>query len=57
MVSGLTTIFSFSSLAFTPHRGIASMGILLGIGVLLIQVFTLVALPAFLRGDGERMAA
>jgi predicted RND superfamily exporter protein len=43
----LTTIFSFSSLAFTRHQGTASMGILLAIGLLLTLVCSLVILPAF----------
>ena len=47
--SGLTTLFSFVSLAFTPHLGIASMGQLLAIGISLIVFCTLVVLPAFVN--------
>ncbi len=43
----LTTIFSFSSLAFTAHRGTASMGILLSVGLLMTLICALVVLPAF----------
>ena len=43
----LTTIFSFSSLAFTPHQGTASMGILLAVGLLMTLICALVVLPAF----------
>ena len=43
----LTTIFSFSSLAFTSHQGTASMGILLSIGLLMTLICALVVLPAF----------
>lgn len=43
----LTTIFSFSSLAFTSHRGTASMGILLALGLLMTLVCALIVLPAF----------
>lgn len=43
----LTTVFSFSSLAFTAHQGTASMGLLLAIGLLLTLVCALVVLPAF----------
>jgi len=43
----LTTIFSFSSLAFTRHQGTASMGVLLAIGLLLTLLCSLVILPAF----------
>ncbi len=45
--SGLTTLFSFVSLAFTPHLGISSMGTLLAIAITLIIICTLIILPAF----------
>lgn len=45
--SGLTTLASFVSLAFTPHPGMASMGELLAIGLSLVVFCTLVVLPAF----------
>ncbi len=43
----LTTVFSFASLAFTPHQGIASMGVLLSVGLMLTLICALVVLPAF----------
>jgi len=43
----LTTIFSFGSLAFTSHEGMASMGVLLAVGLLLTLICALVVLPAF----------
>jgi len=43
----LTTVFSFSSLALTPHQGTASMGLLLSIGLLLTLICALIVLPAF----------
>jgi predicted RND superfamily exporter protein len=43
----LTTIFSFSSLSFTAHRGMASMGILLSVGLLMTLICALIVLPAF----------
>ncbi len=43
----LTTIFSFMSLAFTSHVGMATMGELLAIGLLLTLLCALVILPAF----------
>jgi len=46
--SSLTTILSFSNLAYTSHVGIASMGQLLTLGVLLTLIGCLVVLPAFL---------
>ncbi len=45
--SSLTTLCSFSSLAFTPHQGTASMGILLAIGITFTLLCTLIVLPAF----------
>jgi hopanoid biosynthesis associated RND transporter like protein HpnN len=45
--SSLTTICSFSSLAFTPHIGTASMGLLLAVGIFFTLVCTLIVLPAF----------
>jgi hopanoid biosynthesis associated RND transporter like protein HpnN len=47
LYGSLTTVFSFSSLAFTSHQGTASMGLLLAIGLLLTLICALVVLPAF----------
>lgn len=49
LFSSLTTLCSFSSLAFTPHRGTASMGLLLSIGIFFTILCTLIVLPAFSR--------
>ena len=46
----LTTVFSFGNLAMSPHVGMASMGQLLTIGMLLTMVTTLIFLPAMLTG-------
>lgn len=46
--SSLTTMLSFSNLAYTSHVGIASMGQMLTLGVLLTLIGCLVVLPAFL---------
>lgn len=56
--SALTTVFSFSSLAFTPHAGTASMGELLALGLMLTLLCALVVLPAFspLAWNGPRPA-
>lgn len=45
--SSLTTLLSFTSLAFTNHQGIASMGLLLAIGITFTLICTLIVLPAF----------
>jgi len=43
----LTTVFSFVSLAFTHHRGTASIGLLLAVGLMLSLLCSLIVLPAF----------
>jgi predicted RND superfamily exporter protein len=48
--STLTTVCSFGNLAFSPHRGMASMGELLSIGIGFTLLCTLVLLPALLDG-------
>ena len=60
VLSALTTIASFASLAVSPHRGTASMGILLAVGLTFMLLTTLILLPALLtvaeqiRGRGPR---
>jgi hopanoid biosynthesis associated RND transporter like protein HpnN len=49
VVSCLTTLGSFGSLALSRHRGIQSMGQLLSIGMVCVLVSTLVVLPAWLE--------
>lgn len=44
--SAITTIASFGSLAFSAHRGIASLGLLLVIGLALTVLANLLVLPA-----------
>jgi hopanoid biosynthesis associated RND transporter like protein HpnN len=48
-LSALTTILSFSTLSFSPHRGMASMGKLLTICIGSYMVATFVFLPAVLK--------
>ena len=47
--SALTTICGFGSLALSTHRGMATMGALLTIGVCLMLVCTLLVRPALLQ--------
>jgi hypothetical protein len=42
----LTTISSFVGLAFSPHQGISSMGLVITIGIFWIMACTFVVLPA-----------
>lgn len=53
--SSLTTMCSFSSLAFTPHVGTASMGVLLAVGIFFTLVCTLIVLPAFYGNKSNRI--
>lgn len=53
--SALTTIFSFGDLAFSPHLGMASMGRMLTLGMVLMVISTLVVvLPALLPRRARR---
>ncbi|MFQ5668694.1 MAG: MMPL family transporter, partial [Candidatus Binatia bacterium] len=54
--SALTTIASFGSLGLSPHRGMASLGHMLTIGVCLTLVCTLVVLPALGRSASAKPA-
>jgi predicted RND superfamily exporter protein len=51
--SALTTIGSFGSLMLSPHRGTATMGELLTIGVGFTLICTLIVLPALLRSRAK----
>jgi predicted RND superfamily exporter protein len=52
--STLTTIVSTSSLSFSAHRGIASMGMLLALCLSFILICTLILLPALIELSGKR---
>ncbi|MFA6172241.1 MAG: MMPL family transporter [Kiritimatiellales bacterium] len=53
--SALTTLCSFTSLAFNTHQGTASMGLLLSIGIVLTIACSLLVLPALaVMGREER---
>ena len=45
----MTTIASFGALAFSPHRGIASLGMVLVMGLGFTLLCTLVVLPALIE--------
>lgn len=47
--SALTTTVSFGTLALSSHRGVASLGVVLSIGMVLTVVSNLVVLPALLE--------
>jgi len=48
LLSTLTTIGTFAALALSPHRGTASIGLLLTVAILFLLVFTVILLPALL---------
>jgi uncharacterized membrane protein YdfJ with MMPL/SSD domain len=50
--SSITTLCSFSSLSFTDHQGMASMVLLLSIGLFFTVLCSLIVLPAF---SGKRV--
>jgi hopanoid biosynthesis associated RND transporter like protein HpnN len=52
--SAVTTMLSFAALGMVPHRGIASIGQLLTVGVALVLVCYVVVLPAVLEWDDRR---
>jgi len=53
--SSLTTLCSLVSMAFTPHLGLASIGLLLSIGLVLMIVCTLLVLPACAHKTGDSL--
>jgi hopanoid biosynthesis associated RND transporter like protein HpnN len=50
--SALTTTISFGTLAFSSHRGLASLGVVLSIGMVLTVFCNLIVLPSLLRVGG-----
>ena len=54
--AGLTTVVSFGSLAVSTHRGLASLGTLLTVGIVWVLVCNLILLPALLAARTEREA-
>jgi predicted RND superfamily exporter protein len=51
----LTTIVGFVTLAFTAHRGLASFGITLTLGITFALVFSLLVLPSLLKFAAPRL--
>ena len=49
LFSGLTTIFSFSTLFFSSHNGTSSMGLLLFISLSNTLITSLILLPIFIK--------
>ena len=49
LLSAMTNISGFGNLAVSPHKGMASMGVLLTIGILATLVSSVMVLPALLK--------
>jgi predicted RND superfamily exporter protein len=57
MVAALTTILGFGTLMLAQHRGMASLGLILTVGVTCCMATALVFLPALLYVTGKRKKA
>ena len=59
LVAQLNTVAAFATLAVAEHRGLFSMGVLLGIAILFVLIVSLVVLPSFMIaiGVGAKAAA
>lgn len=53
LFGSLATIVSFGNLALSPHRGTATMGVVLSLGMLLILATTFYVLPALFRRPSD----
>jgi predicted RND superfamily exporter protein len=52
LVAQLNTVAAFATLAVAQHRGLFSMGVLLGIAILLVLIVSLIVLPSFMIAIG-----
>jgi len=52
LVAQLNTVAAFATLAVAEHRGLFSMGVLLGIAILFVLIVSLVVLPSFMIAIG-----
>lgn len=54
LVAQLNTVAAFATLTVSHHRGLYSMGLLLGLSILLVLIVSLIVLPAALVALGKR---
>jgi predicted RND superfamily exporter protein len=54
LVAQLNTVAAFATLAVAEHRGLFSMGVLLGLSIFFVLIVALVVLPAFMIAIGIR---
>jgi hopanoid biosynthesis associated RND transporter like protein HpnN len=52
LIAQLNTVAAFATLAVAHHRGLFSMGVLLGVAILFVLIVSLVVLPAFMVAVG-----
>lgn len=52
LVAQLNTVAAFATLAVAEHRGLYSMGVLLGIAIMFVLIVSLVVLPSFMIAIG-----
>jgi hopanoid biosynthesis associated RND transporter like protein HpnN len=52
LVAQLNTVAAFATLAVAEHRGLFSMGVLLGIAILFVLIVSLIVLPSFMIAIG-----
>ena len=54
-LSGLTTVIGFGSLVLVDNRGLASMGYMCGVGIIICALSSIIVLPAMLRLWGKKI--
>jgi predicted RND superfamily exporter protein len=52
LVAQLNTVAAFATLALAEHRGLFSMGVLLGLAILFVLIVSLIVLPSFMLAIG-----
>ena len=54
-LSSLTTVIGFGSLVFVDNQGLASLGYMCSIGIIICAVSSVIVLPAMLRLWGKKI--
>ena len=52
LITQLNTVAAFATLAVANHRGLFSMGVLLGISIFFVLIVSLIVLPSFMIAIG-----
>ncbi len=52
LITQVNTVAAFATLAIAKHQGLFSMGVLLGMAILLVLIVSLIVLPAFMIAIG-----